>query len=192
MVLCRWRLGFSSPKSALVECCANFGCDTQLAIRSLWYAICDMQMRDMCWIGFVSMVRLSSQYYYFSELISFQPQIVNNLLTIHFSRCKNGRNKNCRPRDDTRAAGGGWFNSARKGGVYSEKVALFGRIRRILQAVVPPLLLIRSLRDRSRRCSVCCDTRMLLSHISLLFTVRLVELTCVTITEWEYLPLAAL
>jgi hypothetical protein len=32
----------------------------------------------------------------------FCPEIVNNLLTIHFSRCKNGRNKNCRPSDETR------------------------------------------------------------------------------------------
>ncbi len=37
----------------------------------------------------------------------FGPEIVNNLLTIHFSRCKNGRNKNCRPSDEARAAGGG-------------------------------------------------------------------------------------
>ena len=30
---------------------------------------------------------------------------MNNLLTIHFSRCKNGRNKTCRPSDEARAAG---------------------------------------------------------------------------------------
>ena len=35
----------------------------------------------------------------------FCPEIVNNLLTIHFSRCKNGGNKNCRPSDEARAAG---------------------------------------------------------------------------------------
>ena len=34
----------------------------------------------------------------------FCPEIVNNLLTISFSQCKNGRNKNCRPSDEARAA----------------------------------------------------------------------------------------
>ena len=37
----------------------------------------------------------------------FCPEIVNNLLTINFSWCKNGRNKICRPSDEARAAGGG-------------------------------------------------------------------------------------
>ena len=35
----------------------------------------------------------------------FCPEIVNNLLTIHFSRRKNGGNKTCRPSDEARAAG---------------------------------------------------------------------------------------
>ena len=34
----------------------------------------------------------------------FCPEIVNNLLIISFSQCKNGRNKNCRPSDEARAA----------------------------------------------------------------------------------------
>ena len=38
---------------------------------------------------------------------NFDIKIEGNLLMTCFSRCENGGNKTCRPRDEARAAGGG-------------------------------------------------------------------------------------